>query len=256
LKSRNFKKENDLIRSELETTRHELLNMSQQVNQTIKFSEIISHEYRTPVSVISANIDILEIINAKSSLGLTKYLTKMRASIEKLIAIVETSKVKESLAANKLVAHKKPFEFNPLLYLVLADVQLVYKKHRIDVVGHDEEITLNGDIDLIGLLLKNILENACKYSPVNEPIVIKVDVDHQHLILTIRDKGIGIPENDIDSIFEKYHRAGNTSNTPGIGVGLYLSKQVAMQHQGDIHVTSTTIDGTEVTVLFPLGKHP
>ncbi|MBE0468552.1 MAG: transporter substrate-binding domain-containing protein [Methyloprofundus sp.] len=229
----------------------------QALNQSIQFAEMISHEYRTPVSVISTNLDILALKNQQQAFAIDAQLTKMRESVAKLIALVETALSREKLLTGKLVAHKVRMDFYLIVQQVLFELKKSYPRRQ--VVLHCEQIKLPffGDPELLILLLKNLLENAFKYSASDKVVTLSLVLSAEQLTIEVADQGIGIMHTDMEYIFDKYHRAANTANTSGIGLGLFMAKLVVVQHGGEISVLCPSAGGTRVRILFPVvsGNH-
>jgi len=237
---------------ENEALNHSLDDIKQQENLGLRFVEIISHEYRTPVSVISTNADILELKNEQGDLGLSGQISKIRDAVTRLIAIVETTLDREKLSSESMIANMETFDFKLCLENVLNDLARVYLNRTVSIkCNPDDVLPFTGDQRLVSLMLRNLLENTYKYSPVSSPVEVTLYLNKKSLQLTIRDYGIGIPNNEIEHIFEKYHRASNSANTQGIGVGLYLTKSIVIQHHGEISVRCPENGGTEVLIVLP-----
>ena len=109
-----------------------------------------------------------------------------------------------------------------------------------------------GDRDRLEQVLGNLLENAVKYSPDGSEIVVSVEDKGDHLITSVRDRGIGIPGDELSQVFERFHRGRQVSSTNygGLGLGLYISKQIIERHGGTIWVESA--EGVGTTFYFSL----
>lgn len=219
--------------------------------QSIRFAEMFSHEYRTPVSIISTNLDVLEIKNEQNSFFIDSQLEKMRDAVSKLIVLVETALDRESLASTHLVAEKTELNFLPLIHEVKNEMQINHPKRTLEIQATESSYLLHGDKKLLKIMLKNLIENAFKYSHINQIVSIDLYTENKTIFVMITDLGIGIPFADIKHIFDKYHRAANTSNISGIGLGLYLSKLIANQHKGNITVTCPPEGGTQIKIDLP-----
>ena len=101
-------------------------------------------------------------------------------------------------------------------------------------------------------MIDNLLSNARKYSAENSRIWLTAKTKARKLIVEVRDKGAGIAAEDIENIFLAYHRIGKTARTPGIGLGLYISKQIVNAHGGKIWVTSQLGMGSTFSFSIPL----
>jgi len=197
-------------------------------------------------------LDILELKNQQNKLGLNSQIIIMRDSVARLISLVETALNREKLLSSKVIMKKIRFDFIYIVEQVLTDLSYSYPNRSIKLQSHSKNFLFYGDPESLMLLLKNLLENAFKYSPSNEPVILSLDHCNQQLIIEVRDKGIGIAHADMEYIFDKYHRAANSANTSGIGLGLYMAKSVVVQHKGEINITCPPEGGTNVQVIFPI----
>ena len=119
---------------------------------------------------------------------------------------------------------------------------------------YDEDIPLiRGDKEKIGQVIINILSNAVKYTPNGGKIVIKAENRSQYAIVSVQDNGIGVPEEDIPRLFERFYRVekSRTSQTGGTGLGLAIAKEIICAHGGDITVESKVGQGTTMTIAIP-----
>jgi len=101
-----------------------------------------------------------------------------------------------------------------------------------------------------------LLSNAVKYSPSGGLISVKAVIESDQVVITTRDNGIGIPEQDRAQLFERYHRGRNVLGITGTGIGLYLVKMVVTLHGGQVSVSSTEGRGSEFVVRLPLNRTP
>jgi signal transduction histidine kinase len=115
---------------------------------------------------------------------------------------------------------------------------------------------MTADPQLIRLILTNLLSNAVKYSDEESCVQLTVDREEEHVRITVEDKGIGIPEADLDRLFEPFHRAENVGTRRGTGLGLSILKEVADVHGGRVGVESTEGVGSTFWVVLPLSPPP
>ena len=111
-------------------------------------------------------------------------------------------------------------------------------------------LTVMGNFNLLELCISNIVLNACKYST-GEGATLALAVSDQHVIFIIKDKGIGIPANDLPHIYDPFFRASNVKNSKGYGIGLPLARNIIKLHKGTIDVSSKEAEGTEVVLKIP-----
>ena len=109
-----------------------------------------------------------------------------------------------------------------------------------------------GDAKLLFQVFSNLLSNAVKYSPGGGMIEVDATIEGNEVVVTVADRGIGIPAGDLDRLFERYHRGSNVSGIVGTGVGLYLVKIAVDLHGGGIEVHSKEGGGTRFCVRLPI----
>lgn len=114
--------------------------------------------------------------------------------------------------------------------------------------------TVNGNRNLLHIALSNLIENGIKFSGDPLLIMINISVDKDFVIIKISDYGIGIPEDELTSVFETFHRGKNSKDSQGHGIGLSLTKNIADIHQGTITVHSKVNEGTVFTISLPVTK--
>jgi signal transduction histidine kinase len=117
---------------------------------------------------------------------------------------------------------------------------------------------VTGDRDRLEQVLGNLLENAVKYSPDGSEIFVSVDDRGDHIVTSVCDRGIGIPADELAQVFERFHRGRHVSSTNygGLGLGLYITKQIVERHSGSIWVESREGQGTTFYFSLPLAQAP
>jgi two-component system OmpR family sensor kinase len=113
-------------------------------------------------------------------------------------------------------------------------------------------LPISGDGKLLFQVFSNLLSNAIKYSPDGGLIKITAAAEAVWIVATLQDRGVGIPEADLDRLFERYYRGGNVSGIVGTGVGLYFVKMVVELHRGNIVIASKQGEGPRFTVRLPI----
>jgi signal transduction histidine kinase len=126
-------------------------------------------------------------------------------------------------------------------------------KHRLrfdDAVGR--ELWVLGDLMRLEIVVNNLVDNAIKYSPRGGDVIIALSTEGKLALVAVGDKGIGIAAEDMSRLFVRFSRLGELSDVPGTGLGLYLARELARLHGGDITVASTPGQGSEFTLSLPL----
>ena len=136
----------------------------------------------------------------------------------------------------------------------LADESLSATNRRCSIEWEcdDSLAGAHGDEALIRHIVSNLLSNAVKYSPAGEEVRLAVRRDGPDAVITVRDRGIGIPHEDRARLFEAFHRCTNVGDVPGTGLGLVIVKRCVDLHQGSLDVESEPGAGTTFTVRLPL----
>jgi len=146
-----------------------------------------------------------------------------------------------------------PILLDKLLLELYSHFEKTDYKERLNVqIAEDNHIyTINGNNNLLRIAINNLIDNALKFS-YGKTVIIKLFNEDKHIILTIKDQGIGIPINEQNNIFQPFYRASNTRSYKGSGVGLALSDKIIRLHGGSISLNSEPNEGTEVRVDFTL----
>jgi signal transduction histidine kinase len=250
----DVKKGNDEM-SQLAQTFNNMLNRLETAFETQNnFISNASHELRTPLTIISGEVE-LAMKHIEDTTKQEKALSKIKDEAERLEHIL-TSLL--GLAQSGFNGKNQPWEevrMDELLWEIKDSVNQVHPNSKIEIdfsklPDDDELLSLRVNKNLIKLAISNIVNNACKYS--NENLVsISIESNANMLSISVTDRGIGIPQTDIQHIFEPFYRASNTNDFKGYGVGLPLSLNIIRLHRGSIAIKSQEGVGTEIKVLLP-----
>jgi two-component system, OmpR family, phosphate regulon sensor histidine kinase PhoR len=218
----------------------------------------VTHELKTPISTVSVAIEALSNFNVLQNPAQTKeYLEISKNELNRLTILVDKV-LKMSIFEQKDLALKtEPINFKSLIENVLATMKLQFEKYhaQVDFDFTGNHFSLEGDAIHLTNVVYNLLENALKYS--SEPIIsIRLAEENQSICLKIQDNGIGISEEYLPKIFDKFFRVptGNVHNTKGYGLGLSYVKSVVEKHKGTIAVTSKTGTGSCFIINLPSNK--
>ncbi|MDB5022171.1 MAG: two-component sensor histidine kinase [Pedobacter sp.] len=241
--------------SQLAETFNNMLNRLETAFETQNnFISNASHELRTPLTIISGEVE-LAMMATHDFEKQQHTLAKIAAETERLEHII-TSLL--GLAQSGFNGKNQPWEdvrMDELLWEIRMSVNQIYPDSKIEVdlskLPEDEQLlTLKANRSLIKLALSNVVSNACKYSN-NKPVIISIESLNKTLSIAVTDQGIGIPENDVQHIFEPFYRASNTNDYKGYGVGLPLTLNIVRLHRGSIVIKSKETAGTEIKIVLP-----
>ncbi len=215
-----------------------------------------SHEMRTPLTVISGQIDVL-LLKPRSE---AEYLTALRSVQEDLHAVNRMSDRLLMMAQAETEATSLTFtpeRMDELIWAARTEVMRASDKNRVSVViepfDDEADLTVNGNGTLLRSMLLNLMENACKYSP-DHCATVTLQGSGALLQLMVDDNGPGIAPEDQERIFEHFVRSDNTGGASGHGIGLALVKRIVELHRGSVHVRSSLGQGACFTVRIPKAR--
>lgn len=237
--------------------RDALAKMEAAVRARDEFLSIASHELRTPIASLKGAVQILERDLARGTLAdarLQRMLTIVGTSTDRLTAMVDDLLDVARLQTGQLPVRPRTVDLAPIVGAVVRRVQESSPRHAFRTSGLAEPVVIQADPDRLDQVFGNLLENAVKYSPGGGEIAVSLVRQDDRVEVAVRDNGIGLPPGASDTIFEPFGRASNaaSSQIPGLGLGLYVCRQIVERHGGQIWAESIGEgQGTMVTVSLP-----
>jgi signal transduction histidine kinase len=228
---------------------HMAVDVSKQVQlqeQKDEFLGIASHELKTPVTSIKAYAQVLhQMMKDTNHTQETHMLYRMDKQINKLTNLVENLLDVTKIQAGKLEFDEVKFDFNALVKEVVTDMQAIITSHNIQLQP-DETANVFADKERIEQVLTNLILNAAKYSPQANVILVRTKKENDSIFCFIEDKGIGIPEENLDNIFDRFYQVSRNNPTrfSGLGLGLYISAEIIRRSNGSINVVSKEGEGS------------
>ena len=219
-----------------------------------QFISMVSHEFRTPLHVISFSTSLLRRHRHHwSEEKILKYFYRLETAVEKLTQLMDEVLIVGRAEAGKLKFEPKPINLLQFCRDIIEEMHLSESsQHAINFVSQCDRSSVNLDKKLLQPILKNLLDNAVKYSSPNSKIDFVLSCQDEKVIFQIKDRGIGIPAADLQRLFEPFHRGGNVGDLPGNGLGLAIVKKLVGIHGGQISVKSKVEEGTIFTITLPL----
>jgi two-component system OmpR family sensor kinase len=225
------------------------------------FVSMASHEFRTPMTIIDGHARrLVKMKDSMSPAEIGERAGKVRSAVLRMTQLIENLLNSSRLIDGGVggVGGGGQY-FHPAEMDMAALLQEVCQLHREMVPGAHiaeriavEPMRMVGDPKLLFQVFSNLLSNAIKYSPDGGVIAVDAALATDEVVVTVADHGIGIPESDLDRLFERYHRGSNVSGIVGTGVGLYLVKMVVDMHGGAVTVDSKEGDGARFAIRLPL----
>lgn len=218
------------------------------------FISVISHELKTPVSLIKGYANTLRRPDAKwNKQTIEDSLEVIEEEADRLAALIENLLDASRLQAGGLVLERNAVMLDRLASDLAEKFAIQTDRHQIKVDFSDNFPAVIGDEERLLQVFTNLLSNAIKYSPQGGDIVIAGTAQPSTVTISISDNGPGIPSYEIDRVFDRFHRAKtpDTARTAGAGLGLYLARELVTAHNGLIWVESQPGQGATFYVQLP-----
>jgi signal transduction histidine kinase/ligand-binding sensor domain-containing protein/DNA-binding response OmpR family regulator len=240
-----------------EKEKHEK-EMEWHINQmNMRFFSNVSHEFRTPLTMISGPISTLA--KDKRMAGEQKQLLGIvQRSVKRMLKLVnqlldfqklENDVVKVEVSYSDIISKIKEFA-------EIFKINAEEKGITLATEGLEGEYNTWFDADKVETIVSNFLSNALKYTPIGGKITLSFDADDKHLRIAVADSGPGIPEDKMNDIFRRYYQLENSKAVQnwGTGIGLYYAKRLAEIHHGDIEVKNGDEGGAIFTLVLPIAE--
>ncbi|MHC5766882.1 MAG: PAS domain-containing sensor histidine kinase [Nostoc sp.] len=214
---------------------------------------ITSHEFRTPLATIHSSAELLEHYrHLWSQERQETHLRRIQTSVMHITQLLNDVLVVSQDETGKLEFNPTPINLVEFCCDLLEELQQSDRsQHAIVFSSECQSTRANLDAKLLRQILSNLFSNCLKYSPIGSTVRFSLTTSNEQAIFQTQDSGIGIPPSDIEHIFEPFHRASNTANIPGMGLGMSIVKQAVDLHGGEITVESAIGAGTTFTVILP-----
>ena len=218
------------------------------------FLAVASHELKTPVTSIKAYGQMLE--REFIERGETKaavLVSKMDMQVDKLSKLIDDLLDVSKIQFGQMTFTETSFDSNVLIAEMVEEMQMVSPRHVI-YTEFLETVLLYADRDRIGQVLTNLLSNAIKYSPDTAHILVSTEYGNQNLTVHIKDFGIGIEKKYQEKVFDRFYRAheGILETYPGLGLGLYISREIVQRQHGKLWLESTAGYGSTFSFSLPV----
>jgi len=221
------------------------------------FVSTVSHELRTPLTSIKAYIATLRRDDVEfDDQTRQEFLRVVEEETDRLTRLISDILDVSRIESGRLELKKRKFDMARLVRIVTDKMQSQASNHHISLESPDGITPVGGDPDKIEQVVMNLVDNAVKYSPSGGEINVTLEARHRKLEFSVRDQGVGIPEDQIPHIFEKFHRVDNraTREVYGTGLGLYVSKSIVESHGGTIWAESELGKGSTFHFTLPLSS--
>lgn len=222
-----------------------------------EFISIISHQLKTPLTGVSWDI---EFLMSKHSEGLNEkqknILKRMESSNALMSRMVNDLLDVARIDQNNFFTRKDEIDVVAAVKKVLDKNQILTEKNKIkiDLLVDDNMPKIVGDEKRMEVVLDNFISNAIKYNKENGKVFVKVQRDNKKALISVKDTGIGIPEEEQERVFDKFYRSKEAANreTGGTGLGLYITKNIIERSGGKVWFRSVEGEGSEFHFSLPI----
>jgi two-component system sensor histidine kinase SenX3 len=218
----------------------------------------ISHELKTPIGALSILSEA--VLGASDDPeAITRFATRMQTEASRLSELVQEIINLSRLQDDDPLKRAQQFSISETIKEAIDQSRLSAEARKVEIVyNNNDSAIVNGDREQVTMAIHNLVENAINYSPDGTRVAIGVNEADGICEISISDQGIGIPEKDLERIFERFYRvdAARSRITGGTGLGLSIVKHVVTNHGGDISVWSVEGAGSTFTIRLPLINDP
>lgn len=215
-----------------------------------EFIALASHELKTPLTSIKGYLQLLDKKSEKNNKD-SIFIERALNQVEKLDMLISDLLNISKIEAGKLEFNIEAFEMKALILDIIDMFSYSHKSHAIIFNNPEKTFGLKADRQRIEQVIINLISNAIKYSPKSDKIHIHLEETDKGVCVRVKDEGIGLDNTQIKNLFTKFYRAGNVSNVSGLGLGLYLSKEIINRHNGEMKAISEPGMGSEFSFTLP-----
>lgn len=230
------------------------LQRSEQMRK--EFVANVSHELRTPITSIRSYAETLEDTEVPPEMQ-REFLRVIVNESDRMAKIVQDLLTLSRFDAGSIEFSFKDFSFSQSVQDVYSAVLLEAQNHKHDFVLDMEPVIPNirGDSARVEQVLMNMVSNAIKYTPDGGQITISAGFDGENVWASVRDNGVGIPEDDVSKVFDRFYRVdkARSRESGGTGLGLSIAREIVERHNGKISLESRLGEGTVITMTLPAG---
>ncbi len=216
----------------------------------------LSHDLRTPLSALVGLAESLAMTTpplSDAQLDTTRAITD---EARRMSALVNNLLEMARIQSGEVRLNRQWLPLEEVVGSALKSAQAALLRHRVEVSLAPDLPLVEFDATLIERVLYNLLENAAKYTPEGTRVQLAAEVSGSDLLATVSDDGPGIPRGQEELIFEKFTRGTRESSTPGVGLGLAISRAIIDAHRGRIWAANNPAGGARFSFTLPLGKPP
>jgi PAS domain S-box-containing protein len=253
--NKQMEKLNEELENKVEVRTHELskaLSKERELGDLkSRFVSMASHEFRTPLSTILSSVSLIgKYTEADEQDKRDKHILRIRSAVNNMTDILNEFLSLGKIEEGKIQVHLSTFNIKEQVQLIISEITPILKKGQFIKYTHEGFNQVNLDTSLLRNIIINLVSNAIKFSPEDATIWVNSRCSEDEITLTIKDEGLGIPEEDMKHLFERFFRGKNVVNIQGTGLGLHIVSKYVELMGGKIEVESQLENGTLFTIKF------
>ncbi|MBS3982582.1 MAG: HAMP domain-containing protein [Dethiobacter sp.] len=236
------------------TVIHDITRLRRLEDIRADFAANVSHELRTPLTAIRGFAETLLDGAYSQPESALRFAQIIHNEAERLSELIEDVLKLSKIESGRVAIAKESVDVLELVHEVMGRLHERMKKHQIKIDIPDDLPPIQGDKGLLAQALHNLLDNAVKYTQLQGLIAVSAKQQDGEILLSVRDNGIGIPEEAKERIFERFYRVdrARTRRFGGTGLGLAIVKHIVETHKGGLQLNSVEGKGTEVIISLPI----
>lgn len=231
---------------------HDITAQKQIEKQREDILNFVAHEFRNPLTNVLLNIELVDQMLKEKELDEFKdFIDRAKNNGQRLKKLINELYKSTKLISGNFDPESTLFDFEEMILEAIQSAKLIYPQYDIIKKGNTGA-TLFADRDKLLQVVTNYLTNAIKYSDGNTNVEVETSLEENSVVLCVKDYGRGIPARDLPYIFNRFFRAEKTKNLEGLGLGLFLSRQIVVAHNGRTWVESIEGKGSCFYFALPL----
>ena len=253
--SADLREKNEILSREVEERRRleGQLHASLEIERALReeqadFMRIVSHEFRTPLAIIRNAAEMIGLVGNKSPQATRDRLAGIDEALNRLFSLID-----------RFMANDRDHSFQPEAVAsgsIIAQVQTHFamtdRGDRLNITVDDSNAMFRADSQMITTVLINLIDNALKYSPGGEPVHVTVQKEQDHMVIEVRDRGMGIPDAELGKVGRRFFRASNAKAATGTGLGIYSARRFLAYHGAKLQLRPNGEKGTAAIIHVPL----
>ncbi len=222
----------------------------------VRFLEVISHQYRTPLAAIRSSIDSIALALPAHDAKNHDRINLIRRSISRLVELLEANLIRSRLQGPSFRPRMATIKAGSIVLAAHQRVQDQLNDTEIQLVMSEDAhaVTIHADAEMLEIAIINVLENAVKYTSLQGRGAITLSFQRQgsHAVIAVADQGIGIPAQELPHVFGNMVRGSNARTVEGSGLGLFLVARIIEAHGGSVEADSVEGKGTTIRMILPI----